>query len=63
MELAVGYKTLQLSAIIAILHDLTELAAPKEMEIETAHYPHLHQPPQADCHRYDALLSSKGEAA
>lgn len=43
-ELAVDYKTLQLPAIIALLHDLTEPTHPKEMAIKTASYPRLQSP-------------------
>lgn len=56
-ELAAEYNTLQLPAIIALLHDLIELAGQKEMAIEAASHLHLQLPPQANCHRYDQLIS------
>ena len=62
-ELAVEHKTLQLSAIIALLHDLTEVNHPKEMAVGTNSYPQLQLPPKADCSRYDQLTTSSGEAA
>ena len=61
-ELAVEYGTLQLSAIIALLYSLTEPESAKEMAAEEASYPHLQLPPEANCQRYDQLLST-GEAA
>jgi len=57
-ELAIEYGTLQLSAIIALLHSLTEPESVKEMTAEEASYPHLQLPPEANCHRYDQLLST-----
>ena len=61
-ELAVEYGTMQLSAIIALLHDLTEPESAKELAVEAVSYPQLQLPPEANCHRYDQLLST-GEAA
>jgi len=60
--LAVEYKTFQLSAIIALLHGLIE---PSRMEIaaEGACYPHLQLPPQANCLRYEQLLTSREVSA
>ncbi len=57
-ELAVEYGTLQLSAIIALLHDLTDPESAEEMADEAVSYPQLHLPPEANCHRYDQLLST-----
>jgi transposase len=62
-QLAVEYKTVQLSAIIAILHDLTDEARLNEMMIEEVSYPQLQSPPQANCDRYDQLTKLQGEAA
>lgn len=62
-QLAIEYKTLQLSAIIALLHDLTEPSCPKEMAAETVSYPQLQLPLEANCHRYDQLLPSGEHAA
>ena len=61
-ELAVEYGTIQLSAIITLLHALTEPEGAKEMTDDEVACHHLQQPPEANCHRYDQLLS-KGEAA
>ena len=61
-ELAVEYGTMQLSAIIALLHDLTEPESARELAVEAVSYPQLQLPPEANCHRYDQLLST-GEAA
>ena len=61
-ELAVEYGTMQLAAIIALLHDLTEPDAVREVTAEEVSYPHLQLPPEANCHRYDELLRT-GEAA
>jgi len=60
--LALEYGTMQLSAIIAILHDLTEPQSAKELAVEAVSYPQLQLPPEANCQRYDQLLST-GEAA
>lgn len=62
-QLAMEYKTLQLPAIIALLHDLTEQACPKEMAAEVNSYPQLQLPPEANCHRYDQLIHTTGGAA
>lgn len=62
-ELAVEHKTMQLSAIIVLLHDLTEPALQKEMAIEAESYPRLQTPPQANCHRYDQLLGLQRQTA
>lgn len=56
--LAVEYKTFQLSAIIALLHGLVEPAR-MERTAEAVSYPHLQLPPQANCLRYDQLLTSR----
>lgn len=61
-QLAMEYKTLQLPAIIALLHDLTEQACPKEMAAEVNSYPQLQLPPEANCHRYDQLIHTTGGA-
>jgi len=61
-QLAMEYKTLQLPAIIALLHDLTEQACPKEMTAEVTSYPQLQLPPEANCHRYDQLIHTTGGA-
>ena len=61
-ELAVEYGTMQLAAIIALLHDLTEPDAAREMTAEEVSYPRLQLPPEANCQRYDQLLRT-GEAA
>ena len=53
---------MQLAAIIALLHDLTEPDAVREMTAEEVSYPRLQLPPEANCHRYDQLLRT-GEAA
>ncbi|MEM1346389.1 MAG: IS21 family transposase [Pseudomonadota bacterium] len=58
-ELALEYKTLQLSAIIALLHDLTEPVAHREMAVEAVSYPQLQRPPEANCQRYDQLLGAQ----
>lgn len=60
--LAVEYGTMQLSAIIVLLHDLTEPDSVKEMTAEEVSYPRLQLPPEVNCHRYDQLLST-GKAA
>ena len=62
-QLAVEYKTVQLSAIIAILHDLTDETRVNEMVIEDVSYPQLQSPPQANCQRYDQLTELQKEAA
>lgn len=61
-ELAVEYGTMQLPAVIALLHDLTEPESTEEMTVEAASYPQLQLPPKANCQRYDQLLST-GETA
>ena len=61
-ELAVEYGTMQLSAIITVLHDLTEPENTKELAVEAVSYPQLQLPPEANCQRYDQLLFT-GEAA
>lgn len=61
-ELALEYATLQLSAVIAVLHDLTEPQNAKELAVEAVSYPQLQLPPEANCQRYDQLLSTR-EAA
>ena len=62
-ELAVEYRTLQLPAIIALLHDLTEPTHPKEMAVGTNSYPQLQLPPEANCDRYNQLTASEGADA
>ena len=47
--------------LIALLHDLTEPEAVREMTTEEVSYPRLQLPPEANCHRYDQLLRT-GEA-
>ena len=61
-ELAVEYGTMQLSAIITLLHDLTEPDNVQEITVEQVSYPQLQLPPVANCHRYDQLLRA-GDAA
>ena len=61
-ELAVEYGTMQLPAVIALLHDLTEPESTEEMTVEAVSYPQLQRPPKANCQRYDQLLST-GETA
>ena len=61
-ELAVEYKTFQLSAIIALLHGLVKPAR-MERTAEAVSYPHLQLPPQANCLRYDQLLTSREVSA
>ena len=62
-QLAVEYKTVQLSAIIAILYDLTDETRVNEMVIEEISHPQLQSPPQANCQRYNQLTELQGEAA
>lgn len=56
-ELALSHGTIQLNAIIALLHDLTGEAITKEMAIEAVSYPHIQLPPEANCYQYDQLMS------
>lgn len=56
-KLAIEYKSLQLSAIISLLHSLTETDVISEMSAKEESYPSLALPPQANCHRYDQLLA------
>ncbi|WP_310619951.1 hypothetical protein [Flexibacterium corallicola] len=60
-ELALDYKTTQLSAILALLYDLTEPALPKQIPLEGQDTPALQMPPVANCGQYDLLLQSPGE--
>jgi hypothetical protein len=61
-ELAVEYKTLQLPAIITLLHGLTEPVLERKTAEEVS-YPHLQLPPQANCIRYNQLLTSREAGA
>ena len=61
-ELAFEYGTMQLSAIIALVHDLAEPQDANELAEAERSFPPLALPPQADCQRYDQLLSSGGVA-
>ena len=57
-ELACEYGTLQLNAIISLVHDLTEDARPSALNEADGdrHYPILHLPPEANYTRYEHLL-------
>jgi transposase len=63
-ELACEYGTLQLNAIISLVHDLTEEVRPSAFNEADGdrHYPILHLPPEANCTRYEHLLASTREA-
>ena len=63
-ELACEYGTLQLNAIISLVHDLTEDVRPSALNEADGdrHYPILHLPPEANCTRYEHLLASTQEA-
>ena len=50
-EIAIDTKTIQLSAIINLVHRLTE--AEDTTRIDVIQYPILKTPPQANCERYD----------
>lgn len=56
-ELALEHGSTQLSAIIILIHDLTEPEKVRELSHEELPCPALHLPPRADCQRYDQLLS------
>jgi len=56
-ELAIEAKTTQLSAIINRVHRLTETE--DTIRIEVIKYPQLECPPQADCQRYNQLLTTQ----
>ena len=56
-ELAINAKTTQLSAIINLVHRLTETE--DTSSIEVIKYPQLECPPQADCQRYNQLLTTQ----
>ena len=56
-ELAIEAKTTQLSAIINLVHRLTETEA--ATSIEVIKYPLLEHPPQANCQRYNQLLTTQ----
>lgn len=60
-ELAIEQKTTQLSAIINLIHRLTESDA--QTTIDASPYPDLHSPPVANCQRYDQLWQVAGGAA
>jgi hypothetical protein len=60
-ELALEEKTTQLSAIINLLHRLTETELPGRLDVPQ--YPSLETPPTANCQRYDQLLGSSQEVA
>jgi len=54
-ELALDAKTTQLAAIINLIHRLTETESPTPLDV--IQYPQLKNPPQADCQRYNRLLT------
>jgi len=56
-ELAVDAKTLQLPAVINLIHRLAEAEAPKILELPQ--YPALIDRPEANCDRYDQLLRTQ----
>ena len=56
-QLAIDAKTTQLSAVINLLHRLTETES--EVTIDVIQYPTLKTPPQANCQRYNQLLTSQ----
>lgn len=60
-ELAMEYKTWQLSAIINLLHGLIEPARKNVLDMTATRvcYPHLQLSPVADCNRYEQLLASQ----
>jgi len=59
-ECAIEAKTTQLSAIINLVHRLIE---PDETTgIDVIEYPELKTPPQANCQRYNQLLSTSAVA-
>lgn len=60
-ELALSHKTIQLSAILALLYDLTEPARAQEMAVDAASHLQLQLPPAANCHRYNQLMTSYRE--
>jgi len=60
-ELALEAKTTQLSAIINLLHRLTESETPGRLEVPQ--YPSLKTPPTANCLRYNQLLATSQEVA
>jgi len=56
-ELAINAKTTQLPAIINLVHRLTETE--DTSSIEVIKYPKLETPPQANCQRYNRLLTTQ----
>lgn len=56
-ELALESKTVQLAAIINLIHRLTEIESPRPIDV--IQYPQLKTPPQADCLRYNQLLTAQ----
>jgi len=56
-ELAVDTKTLQLPAVINLIHRLAESEVPKILELPQ--YPTLTDRPEANCARYDRLLRTQ----
>ena len=57
--LAAEYKTFQLPVIISLIHDLTEDTRPAAMATGVNSYPQLRLPPEANCARYDQLMTSQ----
>ena len=57
-ELAIEQKTTQLPAIINLIHRLTETDT--QAAIDASPYPDLHNPPIANCQRYDQLRQMTG---
>ena len=60
-ELAIEQKTTQLSAIINLIHRLTE--SDTQAAIDASPYPDLQSPPVANCQRYDQLWQVSGGVA
>ena len=58
-ELALEQRTTQLSAIVNLIHRLTE--PNKQSPVDDSPYPQLQQPPIADCDRYNQLCPTKAE--
>jgi len=56
-ELAIDAKTTQLSAIINLVHRLTETES--EVTIDVIQYPTLKTPSKANCQRYNQLLTAQ----
>ena len=55
-ELAVEAKTLRLPAITNLINQLVEPVLPARIEVHP--YPELSVRPQANCHRYEALIGA-----